>query len=245
VKSNVRTRAVAALALVEVAVVGSIATHEPNSGTGAVVLALLLAPLAVWVVGGIATAVAGPRFGIAAAAVYVALPIAARGYFYGAFAPVYRHDVLPALVGLRAPWWFALGVGVAVAVRVVPGRLAAASALVAVVVALVVDGSANWTALFGNFHESTWSPTLLCVLGPAGAIGLAKRAPALAATLGGWLAVLVLRGVHAPYGTGGFWLSLSAAAPAAALLVSGLGLLVPDLRAAGRRVRAEDRAVAP
>ena len=138
----------------------------------------------------------------------------------------------PALVGLRSPGWFALGVGLAVVLRVAPERVAGAAGAIAAAAALGVWVDTNWTTVYGEFHETTWSPTLLSLLPFACILGVGLRPPRLGAGLGGWLAVFVLRGVHRPYGEGGLWLSLAAALPAVALLLSGLGLLVPRLRPA-------------
>src|SRR5438552_18255496 len=90
----------------------------------------------------------------------------------------------------------------------------------------------SWLILWGNFHETTWSQTFLTFLPLAMCVGVARKSPWLAAALGGWLAVVVLRGLHRDYGSGGFWLSLAGAAPALAVLLSSLVYFVPRLRAA-------------
>ena len=72
----------------------------------------------------------------------------------------------------------------------------------------------------------------LGALGCAALVGAARKSPWLAAALGGWLAVLILRGVDRDYGTGGFWLSIAGGAPAIAVLLSSLAYLVPRLRPA-------------
>lgn len=227
-----RPRALHFIAVAEVAIVAGVAAAEPTGGAFAVVVALVLAPVAVWTVAGIAGEIAGPRFGLLAAALYALLPIVARGLFYGPLHAAYRGHILPALVGTQAPAWFALGVGLAVVVRLAPSRAAGVVALVAAVVAAVLWIDTDWTTLFNNLHESTWSPTLVSALPFACALGVWFRAPWAAAALGGWLGFFVLRGVHQSYGSGAFWTGLAAAMPAVAVLIASLGLLVPRLRPA-------------
>jgi hypothetical protein len=111
----------------------------------------------------------------------------------------------------------------------VPERIAGIAGIVAAAAAAVAWIDVSWTHLYGDFHETTWSPTLLCYLPFAGVLGLATRRPWLAAAIGGWFAVLLLRGVNRPYYSGGLWLSLAAAVPAMALLLTSLALLVPPL----------------
>jgi len=158
------------------------------------------------------------------------LPFAGRRYFFGAFLGTYDHRVMPAFVGLEHTGWFALGVAVCIATVVLPERVAATLGLAGAVAAAVAWIDVPWTHLYGQFHETTWSPTLLSFLPFAATIGLAIRRPLLAAAVSGWLAVLVLRGVNRAYTGGGFWLSLAAAAPQIAVLLTSLALLVPPLR---------------
>ncbi|MGZ4320298.1 MAG: hypothetical protein ACXVRD_13360 [Gaiellaceae bacterium] len=212
------------------AVVAAVAGIEPAGGAFAVAVALVLAPVAVWAVAGIAERIAGPRFAAVAAALYALLPLAGRALFYGPLHAAYRGHILPALVGTQAPAWFALGVGLAVVVRLAPSRAAGVAALVAAVVAGVLWIDTDWTTLYDNLHESTWSPTLVCALPFACALGVWLRSPWAAAALGGWLGFFVLRGVHRPYGSGAFWTGLAAAMPAVAVLIASLALLVPRLR---------------
>ena len=143
---------------------------------------------------------------------------------------VYDVTLRASFAGLEHTGWFALGVAVSVLVALAPRRIAAAAGAVSAVAAAAVWGDAAWRVLYGQLHESTWSPTLICVVPVAGIVGIATRDPWRAAAIGGWLTVLVLRGVHEPYPAGGFWLSLTAAAPAAAVLLTSLALLVPPLR---------------
>jgi hypothetical protein len=235
-----RPAALAAIAVLAVAEVLAVRSHSHTSGMWSTIVALALAPAAV----GAATAIGGrigPRTALAAAAVYLVLPFAGRLYFYGPFLKVYDHDVMPALVGLRHTGWFALGTAVAIAVALLPERLGGVVGLVAGAVAAVAWIDVSWTHLYGYFHETTWSPTLLCYLPFAGIVGLATRRPWLAASVGGWFAVLLLRGVNRPYYSGGLWLSLAAAVPAMALLLTALVLLVPPLPALRRLWRLQLR----
>jgi hypothetical protein len=223
------------IAVLGVIQVLGVRAHSHVGGTWSTVVAVALAPVAVTTVTAIGGRV-GPRTAIAAAAVYLVLPFAGRLNFYGPFLAVYDHEVMPALVGLRHPSWFVLGTVVAVAVAVLPERVAGAAGLVAAAVAAVAWIDVSWTNLYGEFHETAWGPTLLCFLPFGGVIGLATRRPWLAASVGGWFAVLLLRGVNRPYYAGGLWLSLAAAVPAMALLLIALALLVPPLPSLRRRL---------
>lgn len=218
-------------AAAELAAVGKIA-HDNDKGGLTLLAALVLAPIAVGATGALAARLGGRRLAGAAAVVYVVLPWLGRHYFYGSFLTVYDHKVIPALVGLEHTGWFALGVGIAAVLAVVPERMAAAAAVLAAAVALVAWVDGPWGNLWGSFHETTWSQTLLAFLPLAALAGAARKSPWLAAALGGWLAVLILRGLDRDYGTGGFWLSIAGAAPAIPVLLSSLAYLVPQLRAA-------------
>lgn len=224
--------AIVVLALAEVLAVRS---HSNVGGGRSLGAALVLAPLTALAVAAIGARI-GRRTALGAAGVYVLLPFAGRHYFYGAFLKVYDDRVMPALVGLIHTGWFALGTAVALAVVFFPERVTGIVAIVAAAIAAVAWIDVSWTQLYGEFHETAWSPTLLCYLPFAGVVGLATRRPWLAASIGSWFAVLLLRGVHRPYYTGGLWLSLAAAVPAMAVLLTALALLVPPLPAL-RRLR--------
>jgi len=215
----------------EVAAVAVLAAARPNGGTTAVVVALVLAPVAIWSVLAISERLAAQWFAVAAGVVYVVLPFAGRLFFYGPFVTVYDRVVAPALVGLRAPAWFALGVGIALAVALAPQVVTGAAGVLALVVGLIAWADADWTTLYNNFHESAWSPTLLSLLPFACTLGVVLRKPWLGAALGGWIWFFILHGLSRPYGSGAFWLSLAAATPAAAVLLTSLALLVPRLGA--------------
>jgi hypothetical protein len=218
-----------AVAAVELAVVASIG-RERHEAALSILAALALAPIAVGATSQLAWRLGGQRLEVGAAIVYAILPWLGHLYFYGPFLAVYDTKVVPALVGLEHTGWFALGVGIAAVLTLAPERLSAAAGVLAAAVALVAWGDGPWGRLWGNFHETTWSQTLLAFLPLAALVGAARKSPWLAAGLGGWLAFAVLRGLDRDYGTGGFWLSVAGAAPAIAVLLSSLAYLVPRLR---------------
>jgi len=215
----------------ELAVVAKVAHDRDKSGV-TLLAALVLAPVAVGATAALAARLGGRRLAVAAVVVYVVLPWLGRRYFYSSFLAVYDHKVMPALVGLDHTGWFALGVGITAVLAFAPQRVTAAAGMLAGLVALAVWVDGPWDQLWGNFHETTWSQTLLAFLPLATLVGTARRSPWLAAALGGWLVVLVLRGLHRDYPAGEFWLSLAGAAPAIAVLLSSLVYLVPRLRVA-------------
>ncbi|HST18975.1 MAG TPA: hypothetical protein VLK36_15020 [Gaiellaceae bacterium] len=229
---EIRPWLLATLAGSTVAATAALAFTRPTDGPLSVIVALLLAPVAVWSIVAIGERLAGSRFGVAAAIVYVLLPFAGRFLFYGPFVEIYRREIAPALVGLRSTGWFALGVAIALGIAFAPLRAAAVAGIAALGVALVEWAGTDWTRLYDNFHETTWSPTLLSLLPFACVLAVGLRSPLLAAALGGWIGFFILRGADRSYADGGFWLSLAAATPAAALLLTSLGLLVPRLRPA-------------
>ena len=228
----------ALLATAEVVAVAVLAAARPNGGTGAVVVALVLAPVALWSVVAISERIAGTSFAVGAAVVYVLLPFVARLFFYGSFVAIYNRVVAPALVGLRAPAWFALGVGIALLVAIAPPRATGAVGVIALIAGLVAWGDTDWTTLYDNFHETAWSPTLLSLLPFACVLAVGLRRPWIAAALGGWIGFFILHGVQRSYPTGAFWLSLAAATPAAAVLLTSLALLVPRLGSAKAKAQA-------
>jgi len=223
-------RALAAPAVLSLVAVLLVAHHSHVSFGWRTVAALALAPVASTAVVAVAGRAAGTRFAVAAGVVYAVLPFAARHYFYGALLVPYDRRVMPSLVGLERTGWFALGVVVCIAIALLPERVAGIIGLVGAAAAAIAWIDAPWRTLFGDFHESTWSPILLCFLPLAATIGLALRRPWLAAAVTGWVAVLVLRGVHRPYESGGLWLSLAAGVPQVAVLLTSVALLVPPLR---------------
>ena len=196
-----RPRVAAILGLGAAAAVLVIRAHSGAGWGWRTAVALLLAPIAVTAVAVLAGRLAGPRFAVGAGLVYILLPLAGSWYFYGAFTSVYDHHVMPAMVGLERTGWFALGVATALGIVILPERLAGVIGGGAAVVAAVVWIDTSWSDLFGEFHETTWSPTLLCFVAFAATLGIGLRRPWLAAAVAGPVAVLVLRGAHHPYYT--------------------------------------------
>jgi hypothetical protein len=203
-----------------------------HDGALGLVAALVLGPLAVLGTARLAERIGGRGFAAGAAWTFVLLPLVATTFFVRGFRPTWLHEVLPQLVGARAPGWYALGAAIVIVVSFVPARIAAACGAVAAVIALVAYDFGALGDVRVGIHETGWSVSLAEWLPLAGAIGAARRAPLLAVFLGGWLALFVLHGASEGYGGGAFWAALAPALPAAALLVSSLALLVPRLRPA-------------
>ena len=146
--------------------------------------------------------------------------------FYGAFLTEYDHRVMPALVGLERTAVVrtrrrgrASRSCPARATRRGRRRRAPRSPRPS-------PGSTPRGAdLFGEFHETTWSPTLVCIPtvrrprsgSRSGARGWRPRSPDLARR------PRASRGASAATTRGGFWLSLAAAFPAVALLAQLTG----------------------
>ena len=64
--------------------------------------------------------IAGARFAVAAAAVYVLLPLLANRFMLVDYRSTFDAHALPALVGVQHTWVFAAGVAAAVAVALLP-----------------------------------------------------------------------------------------------------------------------------
>lgn len=217
----------AALAATNVLVVAGIGWAYGTDGALSTVAALVLAPAAVLATAAVGRRLGGDRFALGAAATYVVLPLLANRFMLGSYRGAFDRQALPDLVGLRATWWFALGVAVCLVVAFVRPRIAAAAGLVATTAALVVWGAGDLSGVRGGLHETAWSITLLEWFFVAGVIGAARRGSWLAVGVGGWLAALILHAAHVGYDGAAFWQSLAAGVPAAALLLSSLALLVP------------------
>jgi hypothetical protein len=216
----------ATLAAAEAVGVGVIGARYGTDGTFATVAALLLAPVAVGLTYAIGKRLAGERFGLAAAAAYVALPFLGWLYMLSTYRPTFAHEALPDLVGLRATPWFALGLVLAAFALVRP---------LAVLFAAVggfelVSGFGQLGAVRAGLHETAWSITMLQWLPIAGALGAARQSWFRALALAGWLAFAIGHAGGQGYDGAAFWQSLSIAAPAMAVLLSSLVLLVPRLR---------------
>jgi hypothetical protein len=209
-----------------------VGVHYGNSGAVSIVLALVLGPLAVLGTARIGIRIAGDAFAVGAAWTFVLLPLVAVAFFGSGYRHTWLHVVLPQLFGTRTTSWYAVGTALALVVAHIPMRVAALGGGIAVVTALFVYDPGALGGVRSGIHETGWSVSFAEWLPVAGVIGVARRAPLLAVALGGWFVFFALRGADHGYGGGVFWASLAPALPAAALLVSALGLLVPRLRPA-------------
>jgi hypothetical protein len=224
----------AALAAIELVVVAGIAVAYGTDGPLSTAAALLLAPVAVLLTRRLGERLGGERFGLAAAIVYILLPALGTVYALSTYRHTFTHQVLPDLVGLRGTPWFALGLVLAVL-----ATFGAASILfvVAAIVSIAM-GTGDLAGVRTGLHETVWSVTMIAWLGIAGVIGATRRSVPLAASLAGWLVLAVLHGARQGYDDAAFWQSLSVAAPAVAVTLTSLGLLVPPFRPALARLRA-------
>jgi hypothetical protein len=225
-----RHRSLIALMALEVAVVAAAAIRYGTDGPAATAAALVLAPVAVWSTAAAGRRLGGPRFGLLAAGSYVLLPALAATYMLASYRSTFEHEAIPDVLGLRATLWFALGVGITVAVAYAPRVILAAVGVAAASAALIAWGTDPLAGIRAGLHETAWSITLLEWFVLAGLLGAARRSIWLAIAFFAWLVVAILHGAHGGYDNAAFWSSLSVAAPAAALLLSSLVLLVPPLR---------------
>ena len=192
--------------------------------------AVLVAVPACYLVSKLGTRMAGPRFGLAAVAVYIALPLLTVAYLMSAYRHAFVHESLPQLVGLEAPQWLALGVLCTAFAAYAPRRLVGAAGIAAIASGLAIWGLSPLSGIRDGLHETAWSIAALEWLAVAGVVGAARRSPWLALYLAGWLSFFVVRAAHAGYDGGAFWRSLAPVMPAAALLLSSLWFLVPPIR---------------
>lgn len=227
----VRSRPLRATAVLNVLVVALIWVVGGAADIVSGIVALCLAPVAVRAVAEVAQRIDGRRnFALTAAAVYAVLPLIAWISFLAPYRHFYLHEVAPSLVGLHAPAWFALGVGLVAVSSRAPAFVLAGVGLVAAGVAVSYWGTGPLHDVRNGLHETAWSITFLAWLIVAGVAGVARRSPLLAVTVAGWLAFFVLRAAHAGYADGMFWHGIAPAMPVAALLLTSLWLLVPRLR---------------
>jgi hypothetical protein len=217
-----------------VLVVAFVAAAYGSDGTLNTVVALLLAPVAVALTRRLGGRLAGARFGVAAAIVYIFLPLLGRIYALSTYRHTFMHQAVPNLVGLRGTPWFALGLALTVLALF---RAASLLFVVGAIVSLIM-GTSDLAGVRAGLHETAWSVTLLAWLGIAGVIGAARKSIAIAATLSGWLVLAILHAARQGYADAAFWQSLSVATPAIAVTLTSLGLLVPPLRPGLGRLRA-------
>lgn len=224
----------AALAATEVVVVAGVAVAYGTDGPLSTAAALLLAPVAVLLTKRLGATLSGERFGVAAAVIYILLPVLGTLYALGPYRHTFTHEAVPALVGLRATPWFALGL---VLTALALARAAAVLFVIAGVVSIAL-GTGDLRTVRDGLHETAWSISMLAWFGVAGVIGATRRSVALAASLAGWLTFAVLHAARQGYDNAAFWQSLSVAAPAIAVTLTSLALLVPPVRPALARLRA-------
>src|SRR5439155_1591197 len=155
------------------------------------------------------------------------LPLLASRYMLGTYRGTFDANALPALVGLRHTATFAAGLALAAGAAFAPRRVAAAGGAVALMAAAATWQLDGVSALRPALHETIWSITLLEWLVVAGILGALLRSPLLGTAVGGWLLAAALWAAHRGYDGAVFWRSFAIAAPAAAVLLSSLALLVP------------------
>lgn len=195
--------------------------------------ALLLSPATAVATSLAARRVTGGPFAATAAWVYVALPLFGLLSSLATYRHTFVHGGLPQLVGLHEPQWLALGAAGAATAAIVPRTSAGALGVIALSVALLEWRTGGLADVQGGLHETAWSPTFVAWVFVAGVAGIAVRRPTLALGIGGWAAAVILGAAHGGYGAHAeFWRALAPAAPAVALLLSGVGLLVPRRRRA-------------
>jgi hypothetical protein len=227
-----KRRGVTVAVLAAEAVVVGIAATQPTDGALSVIVAVLLAPLAVLAVSRTAARLARGWFPIAAAFVYVALPLAANRFFLPTYRPTFDRHVLPALVGLQETWTFVLGVLIVLTLSVVPRGVAATGGAVLLVAAIALWGLGDLSVWQPSVHETGWSVAFPEWLLVASVLGAMMRSPAIGGALAAVVIAALLHATHQQYYSGAFWQAFAVAAPSAAVLVSSVALLVPPLRRA-------------
>lgn len=221
---------IAAAACAAVVVVATIASTQPTDGVFAVVAALVLAPAAVATTALAAWRIAGPRAAVAAAVVYVLMPLLGNRLMLPTYRATFDRHALPAVVGVHHPGTFALGIVLVAAAALSSARIAAVGGIVLAFVALVLWGGSLGT-LPPHFHETVWSVTLTEWLLVAGIAGAMRRSVERGAAIGGIAIAVIAFGAHRGYDEGLFWATFAAAMPAAAVLLTAVAFLVPQRRA--------------
>jgi hypothetical protein len=226
-----RARALAGLApAAQLVLAVAVAATGGTGGALSLVGGLILGPIAVVVTSLCARRLAGPAYGIAAGWSFVLLPVVALLFFTSAYRSTWTHEVLPSLVGVRDTRWYALGVLIALVAAFAPVVVLGALGVIGLVAGAVTYGFGDLSDVRVGIHETGWSVALAEWLPVAGAIGVARRSVLTAIGIAGWLVFFALRAASEGYDAGAFWAGLAPALPAAALLVTSIGLLVPPLR---------------
>jgi hypothetical protein len=167
--------------------------------------------------------------------VYVLLPFLANRFVLAPSRGAFDREALPTLVGTHHTWLLAAGVAALVLAAVLPERAIAAAGMAALVAALVVWGVGKLDGAQTLLHETGWSVAFPEWLLVATIAAVLLRRPLLGVGLGCYALAVVLRATHHADGVGPFWGALAPLAPAGAVLVSALWLLVPRLRPAAAR----------
>lgn len=207
---------------------------------------LLLGPLAVTLAYVVAWTIAGPALGAWTLVVWILAPWVAVALTLPSYDRTLRDDVLPLVLGLEAGAGYPEGTALlaALALALVRTRASVAAAGVLLVGLAVVWATratpfpeVSWDALeaqSGGLREHFWSQRLLQWLPLAGAVAVARQAPAAAGALLAWLvAYVVLRGAQpgTTFDGGELFRALLPALPAYVVLAAALPLLVPTLAA--------------
>jgi hypothetical protein len=222
-----QARVPAACAAAQLLVVIAVAATQPTSGAVSVAVAIVLAPLSVLSVAAAAARLSRGRFPSAAAIAFVLLPLFANRFVLGPYRGAFDSHALPALVGLQATGWFALGVLLVAIVAVAPERIVAAAAAAALVAALFAWSPGALGDVRPMLHESAWSVALAEWVVAATIVAAVLRRPYVGVSLGCIVVAAILRASHQPYDDAGFWRALAPLAPAGGVLLASLSLLVP------------------
>jgi hypothetical protein len=232
-------RLLAALVLVELIVVALSAHRYGNGGVLSTLGALILAPLAVVSTAFAGRRIAGPRFGVFAATVYVALPVIGDAYALSTYRSTFLHRAEPWLLGLHATGWLAVAILVALGLALLPEIALPAVGIALAIVAVVCYGTDDLSAIRLGLHETAWSIAAAEWFLIAGVLGVAWRSWRVGIGFAGVVVFWLLRAAHGGYDDAAFWRELAPAATAAALLLSSPVLLLPRLRLAPSPTRAQ------
>jgi hypothetical protein len=208
----------------------AVAARYGTGGALSLIGGLVLGPVAVVATSRAAARYAGQAYGVAAGWAFVALPVVAVLFFTPAFRTTYTHHALPALVGVDATGWYAVGTLAAIVAALAPVTVLGALGVAGLIAGPVAYGFGDLSQVRVGIHETGWSVALAEWLPVAGAIGVARRNVMTAVGVAGWFVFFVLRASEQDYNSGAFWAGLAPALPAAALLVTSIGLLAPPLR---------------
>ena len=216
-------------------------------GPGSLFNVTVLGPLALVCAFRIAASAGGLALGSWTLLVWVALPWLAPAFTLAKYDSTLREYVLPIVLGLTGDAGYAEGVAILAVLALLVRRSRVATALAGLtLIALAIVWARRTSGIdsltldalqlnMAGLREYFWSQRVLQWLPFAGIVAVARRSPALAIALGGWLGAFVglrLTSTGATFDDGEFFRLLLPALPAYVLLVAALPLLVPTL--AGR-----------